>query len=183
MFNKHKARLNDKGAGTMAQDPVVVMHHWGSIRGKRRVIIEIASLLIILGVGIFFVWNLTSSSTDSSKGQSAICKDSVIVRYNSAVKSKTPEDYERTFKAFATEIEALPGQRNDQNCAFMLYTYYAYKDDAIKARLYVDTFKALEKKGKSLNDMIVNPINVQQMEDHVKSLESNDNPTAAGGSG
>ncbi|MBC7746839.1 hypothetical protein H7Y40_02570 [Pedobacter sp.] len=154
-----------------------------TIAHRKNTLLLAGLLITILAIGSFLVWKSLPPSVDLSRGQSAACGEAIIQRYNTAIKATTSVKYEKNLAAVATEIVGLPGQTKDQNCAYMLYVGAVGKSDVANARNYVDAFRVLQEKGKKLDDRILDPLNLQQMEDRVRALESADGTTTAGGRG
>lgn len=143
----------------------------------------ILALLVIAGI---FLGRLNISIKNPNQTvtvNTIICNDGIINRYNTAVQSKTLEEYNNNLKSVVDEIEALSDYEKDPSCSFILYIYYSQNIDVIKARQYANAIKEQGNNGNYLNDNIINLDSMQHIENYVRSLEGGSNNISSGGAG
>lgn len=135
-------------------------------------------LLVLLVLSVWFAISgrisiVVKDSNQKVVLRNVVCNDEVIGRYNTALQAETMEDYESGLKSVATDVESLPGYKKDPNCLFILIDYYLRKEDATKARQYVNDLKTQSDNGNYLSGKIESPDSMQGIEDSINLLEKN----------
>ena len=148
---------------------------------KRISILTIGGWFVILVLLMFGVLSIAFGRVgifvkDSNQKvvlRNVVCNDEVIGRYNTMLQTETMAAYDSGIKSLATDIEALSGYGKDPNCLFILVNYYLRKEDATKARQYVNELKTQSDSGNYLSGKIESPDSIQGIEDSVNFLEKN----------
>lgn len=100
------------------------------------------------------------------------CGGAILEEYLQALDTPVADEFDKKIKQVTEKIKSNPEYQEDITCAYMAYTYHAYKLDPEDMREHLEIIKRLYANGDRVDKKILNQKSIDEMEQFVRSLEA-----------